>query len=477
MKHYIALFLIFLILLQIAGCGSASEIRNGLDTSASISEDTTKTPSTNNPEKNGPVETDASIDRTINFYCQSNEVYSIIMRYKELHPEFTYKIMINSIATADGSYYVALDEALEADGEQMADFYSVESAEMERYTRGKMAQYATPYKDLGIDVDVLLEEADIYPYVIDIGTNTDGQIVALGYQGTGSAFIYRRSIAKAVWGTDDPEIIKDKIGPGWDKFLMAADELKAGGYAIVSGYDDIWYPIVASAERPWVVDGKLRIDPDREIFLDLAKQLYDNGYTNNTATWTEGWYNGMRDDGTKKVFGYFGPSWMVNNVIKRECGGENPGEGTYGDWAVCEPPAPFFWGGVWVFVNKNSEHKEVLGDLIRWITLDSSETGFQYSWANGTFEGNGGERDAVISGTVMKNVSGKIDFVGGQNMFDVFDRTARLSNGKNRTQYGVYIDSLWLAATRDYVEGRKTREQAILDFKKQVKDALEIAAE
>jgi len=29
-----------------------------------------------------------------------------------------------------------------------------------------MAKYAAPYKDLGIDVDTLLKEADIYQYVV-----------------------------------------------------------------------------------------------------------------------------------------------------------------------------------------------------------------------------------------------------------------------------------------------------------------------
>ena len=91
-----------------------------------------------------------------------------------------------------------------------------------------------PYKDLGIDVDKLLKEAEIAPYTVDIGTNPDGELVGLGYQATGGAFIYRRSIAKDVWGTDDPAVIKDKIGPGWDKFFEAAAELKAKG---------LWYRI------------------------------------------------------------------------------------------------------------------------------------------------------------------------------------------------------------------------------------------
>lgn len=56
-----------------------------------------------------------------------------------------------------------------------------------------------------------IKDADIAQYTVDIGTNPDGKVVGLGYQATGGAFIYRRSIAKDVWGTDDPAVIQDKI--------------------------------------------------------------------------------------------------------------------------------------------------------------------------------------------------------------------------------------------------------------------------
>ena len=82
-----------------------------------------------------------------------------------------------------------------------------------------------PYEDLGIDVDNEIEAADIAQYSVDIGTNTDGQVDGLGYQATGGCFIYRRSIAKDVFGTDDPAEVSAIIGAGtgtWDKFLEAA---------------------------------------------------------------------------------------------------------------------------------------------------------------------------------------------------------------------------------------------------------------
>ena len=121
------------------------------------------------------------------------------MRYKELNPDFPYEIKPYSFATADVDFHVALNESLEAGGSRMPDIYCIGSGHVMEYIHGDMAMYATPYRDLGIDVESLAKEADIPRYVIDMGSNADGQVVALSYQGTGGAFIYRRSIAKTVW--------------------------------------------------------------------------------------------------------------------------------------------------------------------------------------------------------------------------------------------------------------------------------------
>jgi hypothetical protein len=370
-----------------------------------------------------------------------------------------------------------LDQALVSGGADAPDIYCAESAFVLKYTQGDAAQFAAPYKDLGIEVDKLLDEADIAQYTVDIGTNSNGELVGLGYQATGGAFIYRRSIAEDVWGTDDPAVIKDKVGPGWDKFFTAAEQLRKKGYGIVSGDGDIWHPIEGASEKGWVVDGKLYIDPDREKFLDMAMKLKENDYHNDTRDWTDAWFADMKDAGEKPIFGFFGPAWLINYVMAGNSGGSKPGEGTYGDWAVCEPPVGFFWGGTWVLGNKDSKVKDAVGEVIEWITLDSSNTGLQYYWANGTLYGPGGTKDTVASGTVMEKSDGRLDFLGGQNMFDVFVPAGKFATGKNKHQYDETINIYWRDQVREYTAGNKSRSEAIASFKQQVKDNLDIAVE
>lgn len=459
MRKLISLLLIAVMMFSLVACGSNTDSTAPAETTAAAAETTASAGST---EK-----------EVLNVWSFTDEVPKMVEKYLELNPEFAakYEIKTTIIATTDGAYQPALDQALASGGADAPDLFAAEAAFVLKYTQGDASQFAATYKDLGIDVDAKIADADIAQYTIDIGTNPNGEVVGLGYQATGGAFIYRRSIAKDTWGTDDPAEISKKIGPGWDQFFKAAEELKAKGYGIVSGDGDPWHAVENSSDQPWVVDGKLVIDPKREAFLDLSKKLKDNGYHNDTQDWQDAWFADMKDAGAKKILGYFGPAWMINYVIANNAGD------TFGDWAVCEPPVGFFWGGTWVLGSASSEKKEAVGQIIEWITLDTSEQGLQYMWANGTLNGPGGTKDAVASGKVMSISNGELEFLAGQNMFDVFIPANQFANGKNLTQYDETINRFWRDQVRAYTAGEKSREAALEDFKQMVADNLDVTVE
>ena len=414
----------------------------------------------------------AAAEKTvINVMAFTDEVPKMVEKYIAMHPEKNLEIKTTIVATTDGLYQPALDAALKAGGADAPDIYAAEAAFVLKYAQGDGAGFAAAYEDLGIDMSKV-KSAEIAQYSVEIGTRpSDGKIVALGYQATGGAFIYRRSIAKDVWGTDDPATIKTKIGGGsgsWDQFWVAAEELKAKGYGIISGDGDLWHAVENSSPKGWVVDGKLNIDPKREEFLDLSKKLKDNGYHNDTQDWQDAWFADMKGEGEKGILGFFGPAWLINYTLAPNCGGTAVGEGTYGDWAICESPIGFFWGGTWILANKDTKKKEAVANIIEWITLDDSETGLQYMWANGTFNGEGGTKDCVASGTVMAKSNGTLDFLGGQDMFEVFVPANAFANGKNLTQYDESINSIWRDEVRNYTAGNKDRATAIADFKTKV---------
>ena len=419
---------------------------------------------------------------TINLWSFTDEIPGMIEKYQATHPNVDFKLNTTIVATTNQEYQPALDPALK-NGE--VDIYAAEAAFVLKYASGSMSDYAAPYKDLGIKIDKAIKDADIASYTVDIGKNSKGQVVALGYQATGGCFIYNRTVAKKVFGSDDPKTVQAAIGGGsgsWTKFWDAAAKCADKGVAIVSGDGDIWHAYENSSDKGWIVDDKLYIDPKREAFLDASKQLTDKGWSNGTQDWTEAWYADMAEKGAKPVLGFFGPAWLINYTMASNSGGTKVGEGTYGDWAVCNSPIGFFWGGTWVLASKTAAKdkakKAIVKDIIEWITLDTSNDGLLYQWANATFQwkyGSGKDtslttKDTVSSGVVMSKSNGKLEFLGGQNMFDYFVPAGAYANGKNLTEYDEVINAAWRDQVRAYANGQKSKADAIKDFKQTVSD-------
>ncbi len=204
MKKFVAGMLCFCMMAAVAtACGDTGSGNAGGETTAAqgggTGNETDAT--TTNPEDAGKT--------VINLYAFTEEVPMMCQCFLDTHPDFAAQYTINKtvVPTTEGQYQPALDQALLNGGADAPDMYVCEEAFIIKYTQGDMASYAAPYEDLGIDVDAKIEEAQIAPYTVDCGTNPDGKVVALGYQTTGGAFIYRRSLATEVFGTDDPDAI------------------------------------------------------------------------------------------------------------------------------------------------------------------------------------------------------------------------------------------------------------------------------
>ena len=98
-------------------------------------------------------------------------------------------------------------------------------------------------------------------------------------------------------------------------------------------------------------------------------------------------------------------------------------------------------------------------------------------WANGTYNPAKPTKDCVASSVVMERSDGTVDFLGGQNMFDVFVPANQYANGKNLTPFDEKINIQWRDQVRMYSSGQKSKEDALKDFKSNVSDNLAIEAE
>ena len=82
------------------------------------------------------------------------------------------------------------------------------------------SDYTLDVKDVGLTDDDL---KDMYQYTKDIATDSKGKLKATTWQATPGLFAYRRSIAKDVLGTDDPDKVQEALS-SWDKFNSVAEK-------------------------------------------------------------------------------------------------------------------------------------------------------------------------------------------------------------------------------------------------------------
>ena len=106
----------------------------------------------------------------------------------------------------DGVYQQKLDEALmkqaDAAADDKVDIFLSETDYVNKYT-DKDAEAAMPLADLGIDPEKDL--ADQYDFTKVTASDVDGVQRGSTWQCCPGLLVYRRDIAKEVFGTDDPE--------------------------------------------------------------------------------------------------------------------------------------------------------------------------------------------------------------------------------------------------------------------------------
>jgi hypothetical protein len=483
------LFAIILSMLMIIGLATACNQDNDTGSGSGTGGGNNNEPAQNTGEVR--QEHDASKE-DLRVWSFSPEITDAIARFAEMRPDSivnNFNVVPFIYTDWDGSYEAAIEPALAAGGSSAPDIYAAEQAFVLKFSQGGFAQYAGTYSDLGIaDVETKINAAGLAEYAVAAGRR-NGEVVGLRFQETGSCFIYRRSIANEVFGTDDPAVIGGEVGPGWGKFMEAASRVKEAGYAMVFGDEDVWQVARDGATQGWVVDGMLHIDPAREAYFDLAKTLFENDYMIGAGAWNDDWFAGMAGLTTPVVFSYIGPAWLINYVMADHAVRGD----SFGDWAVTTSPVPWAWGGTWLFGHRDLEgdKRAAVAEILEWITLDISDDGFQYHFANGTlfrgstifadeaaaFERGESAKDAVASSVVMARSDGSIDMLAGQNMFEYFIPAAANARSTHWHEFDNAINGMFQDWCRQYYNGLATKEEALQGFRDEVLDRLNIPSE
>jgi len=351
-----------------------------------------------------------------------------------------------------------LDPVL-ASGQGAPDVFALEAAFVRKYVESGLL----------LDITDIADEArsKSLAYPIEVGT-FNGKVYGMSWQACPGAMFYRRSLAKKYLGTDDPAEVQKYVA-NLDKFLETAELLKSksgGKCVIVSSTGDLNNVFLGARKQPWVVDGKLNLDPAMVEYMKMSKLLKDKGYEGRVGQWSEGWFAGMKGElkdeagNAIEAFSYMLPTWGLHYVLKTNA------PDTSGDWAMCPGPAPYRWGGTWVGAYKGTKNVAAAKDFIRYVTSDD---GFLEAWAKDT-------GDVVSNVTVMNKIKDTYSepFLGGQNHYAAFVEMAKSVDGKLTQGTDQAIEGLFGEAAAAYVNGEKSLDQAIEDFKSQVSAQLDL---
>lgn len=185
----------------------------------------------------------------------------------------------------DGVYQQKLDEALlnqaSAANDDKVDIFLSETDYVFKYTDAD-ADVAMPLEDLGIDPATDL--ADQYEFTKTTASDQNGVQRGSTWQCCPGLLVYRRDIAKDVFGTDDPVAVGEKV-KDWDTLKGTAEELKAKGYFTFASYADTFRLYGNSISAPWVAAGEtvVKVDPQIMNWIGDSKEWLDAGYFDKTV--------------------------------------------------------------------------------------------------------------------------------------------------------------------------------------------------
>lgn len=393
--------------------------------------------------------------KALTVWAFTDEIQTMIDNYyRRDFPEAKFDYSLTPV----DSFPNKLDDVL-ANGRGAPDVFALEDYFVRRYVE-QGDEYLLDLTDVYNEV-----KDKLVKYPVQVGTY-NGKVYALSWEVCPGAMFYRRSLAKKYLGTDDPEEVQ-KYFSDWNKFLKTAFLLnkESGGRCVaVSSITDLFKAYLGSRKTPWVVDGKLNIDPAIIDYMKMCKVMNDKGLNGRQGMWSEGWFEGMKDKlrdeyGNRvEVFSYFLPTWGLHYVLKPNS------PATSGDWAMIQGPVSWRWGGTWLAAYKNTKNPERAKAFIKYICTDDK---FLEAWVKDTGY-------LISNNNVVNKIKDNYSepYLGGQNHYKLFTDYANKVDGSLSQSTDEAIESIFIEAVFAYMDNVTTLDLALDDFKYQVNEKL-----
>lgn len=409
--------------------------------------------------------------KVINIYCWNDEfrerVEAVYSEVKETSSDGTVTTLNDGTEihwivnpNQDGVYQQKLDEALlsqmDASDDDKVDIFLTETDYVNKYTDAEVGA-AMPLTDLGIDPETDLSEQ--YDFTKTTASDQDGVQRGSTWQCCPGLLVYRRDIAKDVFGTDDPAEVGEKV-KDWDTLKITAGELKEKGYYTFASYADTFRLYGNSIENSWVAQGETVVKVDQKImdWINDSKEWLDAGYFNKTVKgqWNDDWNKSMGS--ASKVFAFLFPAWGIDFTLDPNWDGED------GAWAVTNPPQEYNWGGSYVHACTGTDNPEHVKDIILAVTANQDnllKISKDYSDFTNT---KSGMQQAAADDSFAS------EFLGGQNPFAYFAPVAENIKIAPLSAYDQGCVELIQNAFSDYFQDNVDFDKAKANFETAIKE-------
>jgi hypothetical protein len=435
--------------------GAFPEARHSYDKATSLSEiyNTLEAEYYSNPANTGRKI--ANDGKTLTFFGYNSEILNLLEKYYFVDKPLPSDINFDYILTPGrADYQLALDSKLVSDAYNpkydRVDFFTAESEYLKRYVD---TPYAIDLAELGITDSELQNQFD---YARDAGLDRNFNFKAVAPFVYPNVIAYRRSIAREVLGTDDPEkvalFMKDKAA-----FDKTAAKMSEAGYRMISGYDDLFSSYINGGVPIVEIDSSRITVPDSwSDWVDDTMEYTEKGYSDKTVSWTDEW---MEDMSNGKVFCFQGPQWFIDFTLKPNVSDTD----AYGDYAVVPAPVSSSWGETWLLASSATDNTDYVADIFRYFTTDPL-TMEKWARENGYIPNN-----SVLALTLAEDKTLSNEFLGGQNPYSVYINAAEgideVKYNNSLSKYGeLYTD--YQIAFKDYFDGEISKKEARENFYK-----------
>ncbi len=343
-------------------------------------------------------------------------------------------------------YHERLDGLLvnsgELDADQRVDLFMTDETDASKYCSAE-ADVAVPVKELGLGDAV----GSQYGFTGALASDAEGVQRGVAWEAPCGAFVYRRSIAGEIFGTDDPSVIGERVST-WDSLRETAEELRAGGFLLFAGPDETYYPYLSRSGQ-WVDEGgMITIDENTEAWIRLMTEYAASGWVGDCSRGSDAWREALGPD--SGVFAFF--------MTSREAAEYLAGEENRGAWGICGGPGSYVSGGFWLCAAAGSDNLKTAGEFLAGLACDAetltalaAETGLAVN-----------HRDAMEE--AARRAEGGNPAFGAGNDLAVYADSAAVCAVNEISYYDSILADLFLEAYLPYFRGETAEEEALDAF-------------